>query len=292
MQIFEHSTIWTHLKIFVKTNINIDDIFDEIRIFLDDFNNNYSRFIENNWLFSLNKNKKAYFISEHEKNMLYFMLELSNQTNWFFDPTIWKRLRELGYWNQKIFFDNEKFIHYNFDDCVILNQDFVEIKNNIEIEFWWIWKWYLIDYLVNILQKNLNNTEFLINFGWDMASVWKWKIALESPFNSDEAIGILFLENQFLACSAPTRRKFNNSHHLINPFSWESANEVVATFIHCSIKIKNWWMLTDWYATALSVMDFENSKKYFLQNPYINGILIRNDKKTFATPHSKIELFS
>lgn len=48
----------------------------------------------------------------------------------------------------------------------------------------------------------------------------EFRIALESPFSDNEAVGTVMLKNQSLACSAPTKRVFGkNSHHLIHPFS-------------------------------------------------------------------------
>lgn len=67
----------------------------------------------------------------------------------------------------------------------------------------------MIDWIYDFLEKKLQNSEnFLINFGGDMKCRGQYKVALESPFSSDEAIGIVTLKNQSLACSAGTKRKF------------------------------------------------------------------------------------
>lgn len=58
-----------------------------------------------------------------------------------------------------------------------------------------------------------------------------WTVGLESPFAADEVIGTIILDNQFLACSAGTRRKWANHHHLIDPHTGESAEGVIATYI-------------------------------------------------------------
>ena len=56
-------------------------------------------------------------------------------------------------------------------------------------------------------------------------------MGLESPSASDDVIGIISLEDHFLACSAGTRRAWGAHHHLIDPHTGESAREVAATYI-------------------------------------------------------------
>ena len=58
-----------------------------------------------------------------------------------------------------------------------------------------------------------------------------WNIGLESPFAADEVIGTIVLDDLYLACSAGTKRKWGNHHHLINPHTGESARDVIAGFI-------------------------------------------------------------
>lgn len=292
MQKFAKDSIGTKLEISFRTNENLSHIFNEIDIFLTEFEKKFSRFIEYNWLYDLNKTKSANLDNLSYK-ILKMMQKLSSETSWYFDPTIGKRLTELGYWNSDLDFGSEEFSHKNFDEIISLDEKKIQILWNYEIEFGWIGKWFLIDWIFNFLRQNLDkNTEFLINFSWDMACIGEWKVAIESPFADDEAIWIINLKNSFIACSAPTKRRFGKkSHHLINPFSRESASEIVTVCVETSIFTENAWMLTDGYATALCVMDFDFAKKKFLQNPYINGILVKNNWQFFQTPHSKIEIF-
>lgn len=292
MQKFAKNSIGTKLEISFRTNENLSHIFNEIDIFLVEFEAKFSRFIEKNWLYNLNKTKSAN-LDEISYKMIKMMQKLSNETDWFFDPTIGKRLTELGYWNKNLDFNSQNFSHKNFDEIIKFDNEKIEILWNYEIEFGWIGKWFLIDWIFGFLRKNLDKeTEFLINFSWDMACIGQWQVAVESPFVDDEAIWIVNLKNSFIACSAPTRRRFGqDSHHLINPFSGKSASEIITACIETSIFTENAGMMTDGYATALCVMDFDFACKKFLQNPYINGILVKNNWKFFQTPHSKIEIF-
>lgn len=208
MQKFTKNSIGTTLEITFRTENNLSRLFGEIDIFLTEFEQKFSRFIPNNWLFDLNKNKTA-TLDENAFLMLNMMRNIAHETLGYFDPTIGKRLTELGYGNQEIFFSAEAFNHRDFDEIISFDREKIFLKKSVEIEFGGIGKGFLIDWIFHFLQKNLDDkTEFLINFGGDMACRGKWKIALESPFSDDEAIGILEAENFFLACSAGTKRKF------------------------------------------------------------------------------------
>ncbi len=74
--------------------------------------------------------------------------------------------------------------------------------------------------------------------------------------NADEIIGTLLLRDSFLACSAGTKRKWGNHHHLIDPHTGESARDVIASYIE-----GNTGICVDSYATVLCVMPWELAMK-------------------------------
>ena len=71
-------------------------VFHDIESRLRDFEAKYSRFLEGNWLHDLNRNRRAIFDSDG-MSMLSFMLDIARATDGYFDPTVGKRLTELGY---------------------------------------------------------------------------------------------------------------------------------------------------------------------------------------------------
>lgn len=50
-------------------------------------------------------------------------------------------------------------------------------------------------------------------------------------------------------------------------------------------------MLTDGFATALSVASFEKSCEFLTKNSYLEGLIIAKTGKFFKTEHSEMELF-
>lgn len=96
MQILDLDIIGTHLTISIDTPHTCDEVFFDIRVRLEDFELRYSRFISNNWLDMLNKNRTG-VLDIDGKKMLEYMLGVSHHTDGYFDPTVGKRLTELGY---------------------------------------------------------------------------------------------------------------------------------------------------------------------------------------------------
>lgn len=126
MQKFQKNSIGTTLFLEIQTTENCEKIFSEISSFLDFFDARFSRFKKNNWLFDFNQ-KKVAELDEHSRNMILFMQNIARESDGYFDPTIGKRLTELGYGNQEIFFSPEAFNHKNFDEIFSFDKDFTKI---------------------------------------------------------------------------------------------------------------------------------------------------------------------
>lgn len=96
MQILSLDIIGTHLQVQIDTSSSCDEDFSHIRTRLQDFEARYSRFIEGNWLDTLNKNRTG-TLDLDAQSMLTSMLDIARRTLGYFDPTVGKRLSELGY---------------------------------------------------------------------------------------------------------------------------------------------------------------------------------------------------
>jgi thiamine biosynthesis lipoprotein ApbE len=96
MQQFGFDIIGTHLDIRIDTDTDCSILFAQIEARLRDFEAKYSRFISLNWLDNLNK-KRTETLDIDGQKMLAYMLSVSRQTDGYFDPTVGKRLTELGY---------------------------------------------------------------------------------------------------------------------------------------------------------------------------------------------------
>ena len=96
MQQYGFDIIGTHLDIRIDTSDDCSTLFTRIETRLRDFESKYSRFISGNWLDILNQKRTETLDTDGQK-MLAYMLAVSAKTDGYFDPTVGKRLTELGY---------------------------------------------------------------------------------------------------------------------------------------------------------------------------------------------------
>ena len=212
------------------------------------------------------------------------MLEMAQKTCGYFDPTVGKRLTELGYWNRKIILPDAKWeIGYGDYRDIEITWDRVILHGDIFLEFGWIGKWYLIDIIENMLHKY---SRFLINFGGDIYGKGGWTIGLESPFSSEEIIGTITLDDHHLASSAGTRRKWWMHHHLIDPHTGESAHDVISSYIEGQSGI-----MSDAYATTLCVMPWELACEMLQKTPEISGVIVSKNGNIYQKNGSRAEMF-
>jgi thiamine biosynthesis lipoprotein ApbE len=88
--------IGTHLEVTIDTDDNISELMKEIQFRLSFFERKYSRFVPENWLHTLNI-ERAGILDADGQTMLSTILDIAQSTDGYFDPTIAKRLTELGY---------------------------------------------------------------------------------------------------------------------------------------------------------------------------------------------------
>lgn len=286
MQQWNYEIIGTHLTLLIDTEEDCMAIFQQIEIRLSGFESRFSRFVEGNWLHHLNIERR-WVLDTDAKKMLTYALGMSRSTDGYFDPTVWKKLTELGYGRQWIM-NNEQWTvrtwFWDYRDIEVIWDDVI-LHGDILLEFGWVGKWYLIDIIKTYL---ITYPQYLINFWWDMYGRGSWKVGLESPFASDEVIGTLILDDVFLACSAPTRRKWwVDKHHLIDPKTGTPAREVIASYIEWGSGIS-----TDSYATALCVMPWESAITTLQKTPEISGAIVRYDGIIFQKEGTTMELFA
>jgi len=147
MYCFDLDIIGTHLSIRLESSspTSVDEDFSLIEKRLKDFEQKFSRFIPGNWLHNLNISRKG-ILDEDAIRMLSFALEVAQKTDGYFDPTIGKRLRDLGYGNRETEIRKSENI---FDDIlsssetkggsdyrdIFLQENHITLGKDIELEF-------------------------------------------------------------------------------------------------------------------------------------------------------------
>lgn len=274
---YSKELFWSKLQITINSeNINIKDI-DNCFFETQEFEKKYSRFIKWNYLDKLNTNKSSQVTWE-----LLSIVELSKKvselTDWYFDITVLPLLENIWYWinNQEM----EENIWYKNIEIIWEN---IFLKNWVSIDFWSVWKWYMVDKIFNILDPIYDN--FIIDFGWDIRIKSEEKIYLEDPLDDKKTIWEIILKNQSIASSSPFKRKTNKWNHLINPKNKDEENEKIAIYITHKLS-----SFSDIFSTALFITPLEKSIKILNSINWLEWMIITKKWEIYKSKWFKCKL--
>lgn len=244
-------TVWN--IIIDEPNVNVDKA--KILKVVNNFESNYSRFIDTSLVSQFNSGKK---INNKEfQSLLTFGQEIEKASNGYFTSNSGKILTKLGY------------------------------GSGIQgLDFGAFGKGWLIDKIANYLKKH-KIKYFMVNAGGDIFATQKidhssWVVALEHPIDRTVAIGTIKIKNQALAASSPFKRSWNNYNHLINGKTGKSIIPNKAVFT-----ISDDAKTADALATTINIMPNELideiSKKYSTQYLIISDEKIIKSKNFTGT---------
>lgn len=275
---FSKNFLWSKLIIDIKDNKVDNNIIDLCFKNTEIFENTYSRFIKGNFLYNLNKYKKS-DIDWDFYTMVNLAINTSKLTEWYFDITIWPILEQMWYWKKNVFSYNN--IWYK---NILLTKSNIILNNNISIDLWSLWKWYILDKINSILSKYYNN--YIINFGWDIICKWKYNIWLENPKNISKIIWTVEMKNISISSSSWLKRTFNNNHHLINPYNKQSENNKLAIYVTHKLAV-----FSDIFSTALFVAPLKISLTILNNTPGLEWLIIDNDWKYYKSKGFDCSIF-
>jgi thiamine biosynthesis lipoprotein ApbE len=261
---FSKEMLWTVLNIEIKNSIiqknDVYFCFDLVK----KFENQYSRFIEWNFLHTLNAKKHAKITPEFH-TIIHLCLHMSQISKWYFDITMLPFLENAWYGISK------KKLSQNFwYKNIILTENDITLKNNVSIEIGAVWKWYIIDKMYVYLSKKY--THFIINFWWDIRCCGKFIVHLENPDSPESSLWEITLINESIASSAWNKRQFNNAHHLFDPKTQACAQQKKAVFIKHKLSC-----FSDIYATAIFISPIDICRKILEKTSNINAYIIMQD---------------
>lgn len=255
---YKFNALWTICLISIVSNSNtkLRQIVNIAYEIIKNFENDFSRFKNDSMLSRLNETKSLEVSEE-----FLFLLERSRQvyniSNWYYNPLV--NLKTIWYTNS---FEKNDFIisqtseNLDFENIKIY-WNLVELEGDMNIDFWSIAKWFLVDKITNFLhKKKLSN--FLVNFWWDIYAsglnqyAKPWNIWIMSPFNNKENIYNTRLSNKSISTSGTYHRKWEIDSeiytHIKNP-KWEIDDKLLSVSL-----IWNKTYKTDAFATAVLSM--------------------------------------
>lgn len=274
---YTQEALWTLLSIYTKEPLSknrIEFLFDTVF----QFEKKYSRFIKGNFLDTLNTTGK-----EHLDDELLTLIRISKaihtQSKGYFDITLLPILENLWYGISQ---DKLKK-GWNMNDIVLWDA-YIQLLNDVKIDLWGIGKWYLIDKLFSLLEKDAS--ECIINFWGDIRVKWKHTVWLEDPLRSNQLIWKIEIENLSFCASSWEKRKMWNSHHLINPLTAESQHDKLWVFT-----THGFATYADVYATTLFVAPLNEAIEILNKTKWLEAMIIAKNGEIYMSSWMNVQLF-
>lgn len=228
--------IGTHWQIDIesKNKKKVDSIFVKIKKRIDDFDKTYSRFRSDSLIMQGAEKSGIIKLPKDSKELFSLYRKLYDLSGGTFSPMVGNLLEDAGY--DKNYSLNEKQIKkpYGWDESIEFHDPELKIKKPVILDFGAGGKGYLIDIIASILEKN-HFIDFTIDAGGDIlyrsSKSKPIKIGLEHPVNAKQVIGVTEIKNLSICGSSGNRRKWGRFHHIVNPFTLTSPENIISTWV-------------------------------------------------------------
>lgn len=232
---FSFEGIGTHWEIEIYSPITptqLEYLAILVKQKVEEFERTYSRFRPDSFINSALLQKGIVKLPTDSEKLFSLYQKLYGLTSGLFTPLIGQVLVDAGY--DSLYSLVPKKLHspppweevseYSFPKMVV--------KKSAIYDFGAAGKGHLID-LVSQTIMDQNFSEFCVDAGKDILLISKKpvRIGLENPLNFEEAIGVVTLSKGSICASAGSRRVWGPYHHIINPKTLTSPNEILATWV-------------------------------------------------------------
>jgi len=241
-------TIW-NIEISIPSGVKKSDVLLAIKKRIVLFDESYSRFRKDSWVFNMFKKPGTYSVPPDFEKMFEVYLKLYGVTDGLFTPAIGNLLREAGY--DEDYSLMPKKLHEPPRINTVLSFEGNKLTTHIPVvlDFGAAGKGYLID-LVSEIIKSFKVEHFCIDAGRDIYYYSQDKknirVGLENPLDTSQVIGVAEFHNKSICGSAGNRRAWGKFHHIINPLTQKSPDEILAVWV-----VADTALIADAMSTAL-----------------------------------------
>jgi thiamine biosynthesis lipoprotein len=227
-----------------------------------EFDATYSRFRSDSLVAHIAQVAGAFALPADASRLLKFYYELYKSTDGLVTPLIGQLMADLGY-----------DAHYSFEAksdpakvpewSEVLTYTKVELTTTQPalLDFGAAGKGYLVD-IIGEMIESFAVTDYVINASGDIrhraAHSQSIVIGLENPLQRDQVVGTVKLDNQSLCASSGSKRTWGKYHHIVNPDTATSPQEILATWV-----IADDTITADGLATALFFTPVSKLRKSF-----------------------------
>lgn len=258
-------TTWW-IEIFAELDSEKSQIvFDDLRLLINEFEDNYSRFKPESKLSELNTTRRFLNPSAEFIELLAFGQKLYRDTNEVFNPLLGEHLNAAGYDALYSFIPKDNHL-ITPDPTEVLHLSKERITLNIgHIDVGGYGKGFLIDLLAKRLIEHHQLPYFLINGGGDMYATSEYgqpiTIYLEHPNDQGTIVASTTLFNEGFAASSTIKRRWEKDgqtySHIIDPKTQKSSNADHGVFV----KAPNTALADAWATTLILSRPEEHLEK-------------------------------
>lgn len=246
----------------------------------------YSRFLTGNVLADLNGRLGEWVeLDEEFFELISFGCRVGERTDGAFDLSVKSVLEGWGYAAGYSLQEGEQ----GCCGVVEIDSENKRVRLSAEIELGGLGKGYALDRMMTEFEGFANVS---INGGGDIIARGvnedgkPWRVIFEHPTDPTMGIGEVNIDGMALACTSPSRRKWRNRHHIVDPKRELPADEMLAVYTQAQAAI-----LADAYSTALFVLGYERAKELLVDLP-IEAMLVGKDGKVWRSSGFVGKLFS
>ena len=250
---------------------------------------------ENSEIYQLNQSGKG-TLSEDGGYLVERALELYKKTDGAFDIAIYPVMQAWGFPTQEYHVPDDATLKEKLAlaDASKVNYDKDTRKisfgqDGMEIDLGGIAKGYTSSQIMQIYQ-DCGVTSGLVNLGGNVQALGcktdgsKWRVAIQSPDDTEDYLGILEIENQAVITSGGYERYFEEDgvtyHHIIDPATGYPAD---SGLISVTI-VSDDGTLADGLSTSLFIMGEEKAAQFWRENSdEFETIMETSDGKLYVT---------
>ncbi len=283
------SGIGTHWQIDINQKISatvFSEIIDLVKQRIAVFDQAYSRFRDDSLVTAMSKNLGRYTLPPDARVMLDLYSSLYKITDGAFTPLIGQTLVEAGYDAEYSLQSKSPQLVPAWEEILDYNFPNLEVKKAALLDFGAAGKGYLVDIIGQLLvEKNISS--FCVDAGGDILyrseTQAALRVGLENPLDTSQVIGVLNIVNQSICGSAGNRRKWGEWHHIINPKTLSSPQNILAVWAVAETTI-----LADGLTTCLYFVEPERLQAKF-QFEYL---ILYSDFSVKKSPGFPAQLFT
>lgn len=267
----------THLQ------IKVDELNDQIRQRINQFDQRYSRFRPDSLITSMSQKAGVYPMPEDGFPLFEIYYRLHQLTNGKFTPLIGQVLSDLGYDSDYSLKARLPQSPPEWSTVLNFNAAKIETQQPLLLDFGAAGKGYLVDLVAQILD-DYQISQYCIDASGDILHQGQslLTIGLENPYNSQQVIGTVVINNQSLCASAGNRRQWGEYHHIIDPKTLKSVTAIKAVWVIADSAI-----VADAIATALFLVEPQK----LLDNFEFSYLILNSNGTVIKSPDFKVELF-